>query len=126
MGTRRSSDPARAWTAGASVFSGRRDPEWALLEDDAARLEALWSTLEPLAGDAPVPPPLGYRGCWAQAPGGTPRFAAYRGAVTSGGPRPPETRADPARAFERLVLASVPDSPLRNQLHALAELDAPR
>lgn len=142
MATRRSADPEQGWTAGASVFSGRPDPDWPLPAADAAQLEALWGELQPLQGDAPEPPPLGYRGCWAAAPAGARRFTAYRGAVTCAEPAEPgrraeppaepehraeppaapERRADPARAVERLILASAPDAALRDQLLKLAGL----
>jgi hypothetical protein len=128
MDTPRSAESAQAWTAGASVFSGRPDPEWTLSEAGGARLEALWSALEPLAGEAPAPPPLGYRGCWAQAPGGARRFTAYRGAVTRADPSKAtlEVRGDPARAFERLVLQSAPHPGVSDEVLALAGLDPPR
>jgi hypothetical protein len=120
MGTRRSAEP---WTAGASVFAGRRDPVWDLPAAEAGRLEALWHALEPLAGDPPNPPPLGYRGCFAIAPAGAARFDAYGGAVRRAtGAGESEVVADPGRAFERFVLNSAPNEALRNQLLALAAM----
>ena len=120
MGTRRSAEP---WTAGASVFAGRRDPVWDLPAADAGRLEALWRALEPLEGDPPDPPALGYRGCFAVAPAGEQRFDAYGGAVRRSAPAgASEARADPGRAFERFVLSSAPDPDLREQLLTLAAL----
>lgn len=120
MDTRRSD----SWSAGASVFSGRPDPVWALPESQALRLDALWRALDDASGAAPTPPPLGYRGCFAEAPEGARRYTAYRGAVSRAEPASaaPETRADPQRAFERFVLGSATDAVLREQLLELAGL----
>jgi hypothetical protein len=122
MGTSSSTE----WTAAASVFSGRPDPVWPLPPAAGVRLVALWDSLEPLEGDALVPPQLGYRGCCAAQADGIRRFAAYRGAVSLTALPVPgggcEMRADPSRAFERLVLGSAPDAGLRQRILQLAGL----
>ena len=114
MATSRSSE---GWAAQLRAFSGRRDPHWPLDAEVARRLEALWEELEPLAATAPEPPPLGYRGVEVRDPSGR-CWEAYRGAVTSAG----ERRADPDRAFERLILDTAPPSAVPAQVRELAGL----
>ena len=90
-----------AWRASALVYSGRPNPEW----DVTGELSARWNELPELEGEPPAPaPPLGYRGVALTAPDGE-RIEAYGGTVTRGDG---ERRADPARGFERAVLASAP------------------
>ena len=114
MGTPRSRD--RTWTAGVQIFSGRPDPVWPLARADAARLVATWESLAPLDGGPPEAPPLGYRGCFADAGDGVRRWEAYAGAVTCGG----QTRADPSREVERLIIASGPAGLLPANIRELA------
>lgn len=97
------------WTAGAIVFSGRPDPEWALPPERAVELMALWRSMAPSPG-TPVPrTALGYRGCWIRDPDGE-RFVAFDGVVVheARGGRPPEARTDYGRRFEQAVLATAP------------------
>jgi hypothetical protein len=127
MDTRRSGESRDAWTAGASIFSGRPDPTWTLPAAQAQRLDALWRALDSLDDALPMAPALGYRGCFAASPDGERRFDAYRHGVTlqtrAGGPH--ETRRDDARAFERFLIGSLPDVRLREQILALAGLHSP-
>lgn len=112
------------WTAGAFVFSGRPDPSWVPAAQLGTRLDALWRALEPLPGPAPAAPALGYRGCFVDDGAGT-RFSAYDGVVTrtaAGGGGAAQLRDDPTRAFERLVVDTLPDDDLRATIRALAGL----
>jgi hypothetical protein len=99
------------WTAGASVFSGRPDPVWELKPALGARLEKIWRGLEPAEIEPPPSPILGYRGCFLKGPRGREWFA-FAGVVTLRSSRRPqsrpETRKDPAKKFERTLLASAP------------------
>jgi hypothetical protein len=85
------------------MFSGRRDPAWAVSGANAAKLIQLWDRLDPFHGSKPVPPPLGYRGCSIESPDGM-RWEAFGGVVRSGD----ELRADPGGVFEKAVLKSAP------------------
>jgi hypothetical protein len=121
MGTRRSAE----WTAGASLFSGRPDPVWPLPDAVARDLEQTWEALAVFAPDRPAPPappPLGYRGCFADDGRGR-HWDAYGGAVTLRGPGGREVREDPAREFERRVLTSAPEGALPEAVLALAGLE---
>jgi hypothetical protein len=126
MATSRSGDREHPWTAGAAIFSGRPDPTWTLTEEQARRLEQLWHTLGPLGGEPPVPPALGYRGCFTAGGDGARCLTAYGGAVTRAGVEgaaQSEARADDARAVERLVIGSAPDAALRELIGELAGLE---
>ncbi len=103
MGTSSSSEP---WTATASIYSGRPDPEWAVDADVARRLASAWERLS-IVRERSDPPPLGYRGCTLSAPDGR-RWHAYGGIVVlrAGGLR--EAREDVDRAFEKALLATAP------------------
>jgi hypothetical protein len=98
--------------AGASVFSGRPDPTWALSAEAAASIDALWRMLPATSDPPPVAPPLGYRGCFARDDGADRRWDAYGGVVVLAGPGGREARSDPERAFERQVLHTAPPGTL--------------
>jgi hypothetical protein len=93
----------RSWTAGAAMFSGRRDPVWTVRAAAAVKLVRLWNRLQPFRGVTPVPPALGYRGCFLEDPSGE-RWEAFEGVVRSGA----ESRADPDAAFEKALLKTAP------------------
>jgi hypothetical protein len=109
------------WTAGASVFSGRPDPVWEVKPAVAARLEKIWRTLKPAEIEPPPFPSLGYRGCFLKGPRGQEWFT-FAGVVTLRSSRRPqsrpETRKDPAKKFERTLLASAPAGQLPPWLDA--------
>jgi len=122
MGTSKSSEHAQAYVGSVSVFSGRPDPVWPLGEEQARRLLTLWESLDPWAGGAaPSAPPLGYRGSLLR--GGGREWHAYGGAVTLREGPGVETRLDPGRRFEKLILSTAPDGSLPHpfldqELHA--------
>jgi hypothetical protein len=109
MATSKSSDSSQRWAAGALLFSGRPDPVWPVGPDRAHQLEAIWNSLP--ASKAPTlvppPPPLGYRGCFLRHSDGT-EWSAFAGVVTCRSGTSAESRPDPGREFERVVLAAAP------------------
>ena len=117
MATSKSTSKPLAWTAGASVFSGRPDPAWEVKPALAARLEKIWCTLKPSEIEPPPEPALGYRGCLLNGPRGCQWFA-FAGVVTLRSPRRSESRKDPAKKFERMLLASAPSGLLPPWLDA--------
>src|SRR5882762_11501337 len=115
MATSKSTSKRAAWSAGASVFSGRPAPFWEVKPALAARLEKIWRSLKPLETDPPPQPALGYRGCFLKGPRGREWFA-FAGVVTlrssshskstnkSHTEARLESRRDPAKKFERALL----------------------
>jgi hypothetical protein len=105
----------RRWEAGASVFSGRRDPTWTVSAARAGELEQLWRSLPSWKNGAePVAPGLGYRGCWLRDPQGR-EWRAFAGRVVLiGGSR--EVRSDPGRVFELRLLATAPAGTLPSEI----------
>jgi hypothetical protein len=97
----------QGWRAGASVFSGRRDPTWRVPVATAGELEQIWLSLPLAVNDTQPPGPgLGYRGCWLRDPHGR-EWRAFAGRVElTGGSR--EVRRDRGRVFELRLLATAP------------------
>jgi len=73
----------------------------------AARLEKIWRALKPSEFEPPPSPALGYRGCFLKGPRGHEWFS-FAGVVTLRTPRRSQSRHDPAKKFERTLLASAP------------------
>jgi hypothetical protein len=107
MDTSRSAD----WLAKALMFSGRPDPAWAVPSSVADDLLRVWEELPPGSPQRSSPPPLGYRGSLLQAPDGR-TWESSGGQVTLHDGRMTDTRDDPGRRFERLLLATAPASTL--------------
>ena len=111
MDTSRSTSKRAAWTAGASVFSGRPDPVWEVKPSIGARLEKIWRGLSPAEIEPPPEPALGYRGSFLKGPRGRHWFV-FGGVVSLRSARRPksrpESRRDLIRKFERTLLASAP------------------
>lgn len=107
MDTSRSTD----WLAKALVLSGRPDPTWAVPGSVVEELLRLWAELPSSTGRAPSPPPLGYRGCLLQAPDGR-TWESFGGEVTLNDGHTTQTRGDPGRRFERLLLVTAPANTL--------------
>jgi hypothetical protein len=95
------------FTAGVSVFSGRPDPTWSLSEEVGNMLLRLFEDSDSYKGSAVSAPPLGYRGAFLRDDAGNEWFA-YRGVVTLTSPHSSDARKDPARQFERALVASIP------------------
>ena len=116
MVTSKSSDSSQRWTAGALLFSGRPDPVWSIGPNEVHPLEAIWNSLPAFAAStSAAPPPLGYRGCFLRGPDGT-EWLAFAGVVTRRSEMGDETRHDPNREFERIVLATAPAGTLPRDL----------
>ena len=111
MATPKSGSKRSAWSAGASVFSGRPDPVWEVKPALAARLEKIWRSLKPAEIEPSPQPALGYRGCFLKGPRGR-EWYAFAGAVTLRSVHRsecrPQTRKDPSKKFERALLACAP------------------
>jgi hypothetical protein len=97
------------YSAGVLIFSGRPDPIWVVSKDTAERLTELWRALPPLSVKEPVPPPLGYRGCFLLSSDGK-RWNAFGGVVTGKLRGTSESRWDKERTFEKILLKSAPSS----------------
>lgn len=116
MATSKSSDSSQDWTAGAFLFSGRPDPVWSIDLSTASRLEAIWNSLPASAASTLAhQPPLGYRGCFLRQSDGT-EWSVVAGVITRRSSTGAETRDDPDRKFERLVLATAPANVLPRDL----------
>jgi hypothetical protein len=72
-----------------------------------AELLGVIESLRAHAGGGPSPPLLGYGGCFVRC-GGPTEWLVFGGIVTLTTPSGEEVRADPGRAFERLLYASAP------------------
>lgn len=92
------------WTAGALIYSGRRDPIRAVPSKLAERLLQIWDAAEPWAGDPPPPPPLGYRGCFLRDSENR-QWHAHGGVITMSAGGVTESRRDPEGEFEKRLLA---------------------
>ena len=115
MGTSRSTDRAAKYIGGASIFSGRPDPTWAISADDARRLKSLWDSMEPYGGALPTAPVLGYRGCLLRDSSEREWFA-FGGCVTLKTATGSESRKDNNREFEALLLLSAPEGAVPPQI----------
>ena len=91
------------WTAGALLYSGRRDPIRTVPSEIAQRLLKIWDSAEPWTGDRPAPPPLGYRGCFLRDSGNR-QWHAFGGVITMSAGGATESRRDPEGKFEKLLL----------------------
>lgn len=122
MGMSGSHEQRRSWRGGAFVFSGRPDPVWAVPEEAARKLEEVWKSLEPWPGPHPPRPPLGYRGAFLQEDD-LRQWVAFQGVVTLHFLGKSESRGDPGRVFERLLLETSPKGTLPGGL--LQETSSP-
>lgn len=118
MGTSKSTEAGRKFTAGVSIFSGRPDPSWSVSEEIGSKLEKMYGELESHEGRTAPAPPLGYRGAFLRDDAGH-EWSAYRGVVTFNNS---EARKDPTRTFERELIASAPEGLIPPPLLA-AEFD---
>jgi hypothetical protein len=103
------------WTAGALLYSGRRDPTWAVPSHLRQRLLKIWDSAERWTGDPPAPPPLGYRGCLLRDSENR-QWHACGDVITLRAGQATESRKDPEREFEKLLLSSAPGGTLPRAL----------
>jgi hypothetical protein len=115
MVTSKSTEGVAQFVAGALIFSGRPDPTWTISAEEAKRLEALWNSLEPYKGPLPRAPALGYRGVFLRDSADRDWFA-YGGGVTLKTAQGSESRRDPDRKFEAVLLSSAPPKAIPPQL----------
>jgi len=111
MATSKSGKKATSWIGGALIFSGRPDPTWSVAGRAARKLESLWAGLPPSVGKLPAAPALGYRGAFLRDGGGREWFT-YGGTVTLTTRSAVQSRLDPARQFEKKLLATAPPAQL--------------
>jgi hypothetical protein len=104
------------WTAGARIYSGRRDPTWEISKEVAKKLLELWDALPPSSKAEPSTSRLGYRGVFLRGQGGR-EWTAFDGVASLSGHGGAEVRIDTAREFEKKLLESAPKD-------LLAELSA--
>ena len=112
MGTSRSNNNRPEWAGSAFIFSGRPDPTWSVDKSISRRLEEIWDSLEPLVGERPSPPLLGYRGCLLRDEETNREWVAYGGVVSLKEAGTYTSRSDKPRAFEKLLLSSAPEGTL--------------
>jgi hypothetical protein len=95
-------------TGSALVYSGRPDPVWTITERQRAALVKWWDRLVPTEARPRAAPPLGYKGVSMVCASGM-RWFAYGGvAVLTDAQGADDRRADPARSFERALIATAP------------------
>lgn len=101
------------WSAGALLYSGRRDPTWELPQKVAKVLMKLWEAMPPSPDTQPSTSRLGYRGVFVRGPGNR-EWTAFRGIACLKTPAGIEARTDTGRKFEKALLASAPGGLLPN------------
>lgn len=108
MVTSKSGSNVQGWTAGAHLYSGRRDPVWNISERMVKQLLALWESLLSAGEEKQVHPGgLGYRGLFLR--GGDKReWVAFNGLVSLRTSAGVQVRKDAAREFEKTLLSSAP------------------
>jgi hypothetical protein len=77
----------------------------------AENLLAIWNELKPEDVKPPPAPPLGYRGSFLRDPEGR-EWLAYGGVVTFRSAGRMESRRDPDKRFEKVLLGSAPEGTL--------------
>jgi hypothetical protein len=97
----------RNWTAGAWLYSGRRDPVWTAPARVVRQAMEIWEAAPRATAGPPEAPPLGFRGCFLRDPAAR-EWHAFAGFITLRGGRGTETRLDPGREFQKLLLDSAP------------------
>ncbi len=95
------------WTAGALLYSGRRNPTWHVSTPVVRKLQKVWRTLPPEPESRPAPAGLGYRGIFLRDPADC-EWIAFDGSVSLKTHGQIQSRSDPTEEFERAVLASAP------------------
>jgi hypothetical protein len=109
MVTSKSGSKAHRWTAGAYLYSGRRDPVWNVSEPVVKQLLELWETLPHTSEQKELRPGgLGYRGSFLRGYDKR-EWAAFNGLVSLRTGAGIQVRKDEARKFEKILLSSAPE-----------------
>lgn len=106
MATSKSND-THLWHVSVAIYSGRPDPHWSLESAKGVSMLELWQHLTPTTRPVPTAPALGYRGCTLRH-GTTRVWHAFGGVVSLTAVNVAETRADPTRTFEQMLIDSAP------------------
>lgn len=116
MATSKSRSNVHGWTAGAYLYSGRRDPAWNVSQRMVKQLMALWESL-PAAGEQKEVHPggLGYRGSFLKDDNNR-EWTAFNGRVSLCTSTEMQVRKDAARKFEKTLLSSAPEGLLPERL----------
>ena len=93
--------------AGAVFSREEPDKTWQVGEETVKNLFAHWKGLSIYTGDLPPAPLTGYAGCFLRYRGDV-EFFCFRGVVTLMTLNQSESREDPGRVFEQMLLSSSP------------------
>lgn len=96
------------YIAGATYSPGRPDKTWEVGEKVVRAIFAAWKNLTPYNAGPPSAPKSGYAGCFFRYSREV-EFFIYSGVATLMTPTHSESRADPDRQAERLLIESAPD-----------------
>jgi len=108
MATSKSRSNVHGWTAGAYLYSGRRDPVWNVSERVVKQLLALWESLPCTSEQKELHHGgLGYRGSFLRGDDKR-EWVAFNGLVSLQTSAGMQVRKDAAREFEKILLASAP------------------
>jgi hypothetical protein len=116
MATSKSLSNVHGWTAGAYLYSGRRDPAWNVSARMVKQLMALWESSSAAGEQKEVyPGGLGYRGSFLKD-GNKREWTAFNGRVSLRTSTDMQVREDAERKFEKTVLSSAPEGLLPEKL----------
>jgi hypothetical protein len=108
MATSKSGSKVQGWTAGAYLYSGRRDPVWNVSANVVKQLLALWESLPRTSEQNELHPGgLGYRGSFLRE-NDNHEWGAFNGLVSLQTAAGVQMRKDSTRKFEKILLSSAP------------------
>ncbi len=107
MVTSKSDKNKQQWKSGALVYSGRPDPSWEVATEVAKSILTVWEGLDAWSGSIPMPPALGYRGCYLENDRGE-RWNIYHDYVEHTSRGSTVIRRDNDRVCEKLILGTAP------------------
>lgn len=107
MAISKSRSNVQGWTAGAYLYSGRRDPAWNVPERVVKQLLAMWKSLSTASEKEVHPGGLGYRGSFLKD-NDKREWIAFNGLVSLRTGAGTQVRKDAARKFENILLSSAP------------------
>jgi hypothetical protein len=89
-----------------SIFSGRRNPEWELNDDQKKQFFDFWDNAEPSPLQTQLPSTGNYRGL--RLTYGNIRWVLFNGTVTRFEKNEIQTKQDPGRKMENFILHTSP------------------